>query len=279
MNERKIYMPNDFYDIDMIQTISDIVEEMDRKNKSKKELYKEYQIIRENLRKLYKNSYKELENDVYKLLNNARKKESELTKCSSFDVKDLGEIIAKFLTDTENREFYFKQIKVNYNIDDYYDEFYGYLTEDEKRNYILNSHDNPILSKLPREYNVIAYYNLDENLDYTFKELKGLTCFEYRPIYNKIIKIYNLLIHEPSISTKKADDIKLDLDKHPDFKMDNKRNAIELRIKIIEFVDALINYRIYHNLESITKEDLEKFEQEYILKYNKKEDNSRKLTK
>ena len=62
-------MPNDFYDIDMMQTLNDIAEELDKKNASRKELLKE------------------LEDEVYKLLDGAEEKGRKLAKCSTFNVK------------------------------------------------------------------------------------------------------------------------------------------------------------------------------------------------
>ncbi len=240
-------MPNDFYDIDMMQTLNDIAEELDKKNVSRKELLKE------------------LEDGVYKLLDGAEEKGRKLAKCSTFNVKVLGEIIAKFLTDTENKKFYFKQIKIEYNHACYYDGFNGF-NEQEIQYFAEISHTHNVLF-----YNTIAYDNINENKIYSLKELKELTCFEYHSYPSDIIEIYNCYIP--------FDEYKLNLDKHPNFTLENKTNAIDSRIKIIEFVDTLINYRIYHNLENITKEELANFEQEYVLKYNKKEDNSRKLTK
>ncbi len=248
------------YDINMIQKVNNLVEEMEKKNATRKNLYSEYQITKDNLRKLYKETDKHLENEAYKLLNSARAKGRVIAEHSKFNVKDLGEVIAKYLTniDSENRTFYYKQMKVNYN---------------------------PVDEDL-RLYNVIAYADIDENIMYSFKDLKELTCFEYRPYLwdhdTDNTRIYDGV--EASIQCRIPEDervreIEGKIYKHPDFTMMNKTNAIDLRIKIIEFVDTLINYRIYHNLENITKEELESFEQEYVLKYNKKDDNSRKLTK
>ena len=258
-------MSNDFYDIDMMQTINNLAKEMDKKNESREKLYNEYQINKAKLEKLYKNDDKQLEDEAYKILDSASKKGAELEICSTFSVKDLGEIIAKFLTDidTRNRKFYFKQIKVKYKEEDYnnYNRFYS----------------NELFF-----YNAIAYDDINEDAIYSFKELNELTCFEYCT-YNygnyKQVKIYNLFVQESYLSAESSDKIKLYLNKNDDFTLKKKINAFDLRCKIIEFVDTLINYRIYHELENITKEELENFEQEYVLKYNKIDDNSRKLTK
>ncbi len=245
------------YDINMIQEVNNLIEEMDKKNALRKYLYSEYQITKDVL---YKNTDKQLENEAYKLLNSAMAKGRVIVEHSKFNVKDLGEVISKYLTDidSENRTFYYKQMKVNY----------GPKEEDT----IV--------------YNVIAYADIDENIMYSFKDLKELTCFEYRPSIwdydTDNIRIYaglGELIQCRMPEDERIREIKVKIDKHYDFTMENKTNAIDLRGKIIEFVDTIINYRIYHNIENITKEDLEKFELEYVLKYNKKEDKRRKLTK
>ncbi len=266
-------MLNDFYDIDMMQTINNLAEEIKKKNVSRSELYNKYQIAKDNSENLYKSSDNQIENEINKLQHIARENGSQLEKYATFNVKDLGKIIAKFLTDAENRKFYYKQMKVEYKKEEKYDGF-TWLNDRERQYYARNSFSHKLLF-----YNTIAYDDINEDAIYSFKQLKELTCFEYRPYPSDIIEIYKLFVHVLTLTEDRFDKVTLDLHKHHDFKMDNKTNAIELRIKIIEFVDTLINYRIYHKLENITKEDLEKFEQEYVLNYNKKDDNSRKLTK
>ena len=256
-------MLNDFdelYDINMIQEVINLIEELDKKNEKRKNLYSEYKINIDNLRTLYENTDKQLADEAYELLDSAMAKGRVIVEHSKFNVKDLGDVIAKYLTDidNENRKFYYKQIKVNY----------GSKEEDAK------------------VYNVIAYADIDENRTYSFQELKELTCFEYRSsiwdydtentgIYTGLGELIQCRIPED----ERVREIRVKIDKHYDFTLENKTNAIDLRGKIIEFVDTLINYRIYHKLENITKEDLEKFELEYVLIYNKKEDKRRKLTK
>ena len=268
-------MANDFYDIDIMRSINDIAEEINKKNVSRSELYDKYQIVKTNLENLYKSSDKQVEDEINKLQHIAGEKGSELEKCSIFTVKDLGEIIAKFLSDIEDKKFYYKQMKVEYKKEEKYDGF-TWLNDQERQYYARNS----FLHK-PLFYNTITYDDINEDAIYSFKDLRELACFEYRSYPSDIIEIYSLFIHVLTLAEDRFDEVTLDLHKHPNFTLENKTNAIELRIKIIEFVDTLINYRIFHNLdlESITKEDLEKFEQEYVLNYNKKDDNSRKLTK
>ena len=266
-------MSNDFYDIDMMQTLNDIAEEIKKKNVNRSELYNKYQIAKANLENLYKSSDNQIEDEINKLQHIARENGSQLEKYATFNVKDLGEIIAKFLTDTENRKFYYKQMKVEYKKEENYDGF-TWLNDRERQYYARNSFSHKLLF-----YNTIAYDDINEDVIYSFKQLKELTCFEYRPYPSDIIEIYSLFVHVSTLAEDRFDEVTLDLHKHSDFKMDNKTNAIELRTKIIAFVDSLINYRIYHELEHITKEKLENFEQDYVLKYNKNDDNSRKLTK